>query len=131
MILNVRLTWLWAAIIGLSTVGAGLVAFVFPQTLLRPVIIMWFLFFCPGMTIVRFFRLTEAAIVWTLALALSFAIDALVASVLLYGGWWSPERILTILLIFCFCGAIVQCFTLRSTPMVPTKGTDGGRPAAL
>jgi hypothetical protein len=102
------LNWLWPLIIIFSAAGAGLVTFVFPATVLRPALVMWFLFVCPGMAVVRFFRLAETAIEWTLALALSFAIDACIAAIFLYAGKWSPSRILGVLIGFCLFGALIQ-----------------------
>ncbi len=86
-----RLPWLWPAIIVLSTVATCLVTFVITDIAVRPFIVLWFLFVCPGMALVRFFRLEELVVEWILALALSFAIDAIVAGILLYAGRWSPN----------------------------------------
>jgi hypothetical protein len=108
------LPWFWPAIIVLSATAVGLVTFVFPGTAVRPALVMWFLFVCPGMTVVRFLRLAEAVIEWMLALALSFAIDACVACILLYAGWWSPERVLSILIGFCLVGVMVQLAAMYS-----------------
>jgi len=109
--------WLWPTIIILSAVAAGLVNFAFTDTALRPIVVFWFLFVCPGMVLVRFLRLNEPIVEWTLALALSFAIDAIVAGILLYAGRWSPTGILSILIGLSLCGAIVQLAT--STIFVP------------
>jgi hypothetical protein len=103
---------LWPIIIILSAGAAGLVNFVFPDMALRPVIVFWFLFICPGMVLVRFLRLKEPVVEWTLAVALSFAIDAILAAIQLYAGRWSPAGTLSILMILCLCGAIVQLATL-------------------
>lgn len=107
--------WVWPTTIVLSTIAAGLVTFVFPGTMLRPALLMWFLFVCPGMTVVRFFRLSETVIEWTLALALSFAIDSFIAGILLYAGWWSPPRILSILIVFCDIGVMIQFVVMYSS----------------
>jgi hypothetical protein len=124
------LKWVWPTTIVLSAIAAGLVTFVFPGTMLRPALVMWFLFVCPGMTAVRFFRLSETVIEWTLALALSFAIDAFIAGILLYAGWWSPPRILSILIVFCDIGVMIQlvviysgsaAFTLKRKHIAPSK----------
>jgi len=103
-----RLLWLGPAIIILSTVAAGLVTFVVIDTAVRPFIVLWFLFVCPGMALVRFFRLEELVVEWILALALSFAVDAIVAGVLLYAGRWSPTATLEILMGISLGGAILQ-----------------------
>jgi len=103
-----RLLWLWPAIIILSTVAAGLVAFVVTDTAVRPFILLWFLFVCPGMALVRFFRLEELVVEWILALAFSFAVDAIVAGVLLYAGRWSPTATLGIVMGISLGGTILQ-----------------------
>jgi predicted nucleotidyltransferase len=103
-----RLTWLWPAIIILSTIAAGLIAFVITDTAVRPIIILWFLFVCPGMALVGFFHLEELAVKWILALALSFAVDAIVAGILLYTGRWSPTGTLEILMGISLGGAVLQ-----------------------
>ncbi len=101
----------WPIIIMLSAIAAGLVNFVFTDVVVRPAIALWFLFFCPGMVLVRFLRLKDPVIEWTLALALSLSIDALVAGIQLYTGKWSPAGTLDILIGLSLCGAIVQLAT--------------------
>ncbi len=99
---------LWPAIIILSIVAAGLITFVVTDTAVRPFIVLWFLFVCPGMALVRFFRLGELVVEWILALALSFAVDAIVAGLLLYAGRWSPTATLEILMGISLGGTILQ-----------------------
>jgi hypothetical protein len=103
-----RLSWLWPTIIILSAVAVCLVTFVIPDTPLRPIVVFWFLFVCPGMMVVRFLHLNEPVAEWTLAFALSFSIDALVAGIMLYVGRWSPTGILIILIGFSLNCAILQ-----------------------
>jgi uncharacterized membrane protein len=103
-----QLMWLYPTMIILSIVAASLVTFVFPDMVVRPVLMLWFLFVCPGMTVVRFFPLSEVVIEWLLALALSIAIDAFIAGILLYASWWSPIHIFIVLISFCLIGAMMQ-----------------------
>ena len=105
---SIRLPWLWQAIIILSVFATALFAFLFPATPLRPVIVMWFLFICPGMMLVRFLRLNEPVVEWVLALALSLALDAIVSGIVLYAGKWSPVAILGIIIGLSLVGAIAQ-----------------------
>ncbi len=114
-----RLTWLWPAIIMLSAIAAGLVTFVFPGTVVRPALVMWFLFACPGMTVVCFFRLADIVVEYILAVALSIAIDAFIAGIMLYAGWWSPARILSILMGFCLIGASMQLVVIHTSAAAP------------
>lgn len=100
--------WLWPAIIILSTIATGLVTFVITDTTVRPFIVLWFLCVCPGMALVRFLRLKEPVVECTLAIALSFAVDAMVAGILLYAGRWSPTTTLGILMGISLGGAIMQ-----------------------
>lgn len=109
---------LWPIIIIISAVAASLVNFVFTDIAIRPIIVFWFLAVCPGMVFVRFLRLKEPVVEWTLALALSFSIDALVAGTLLYARMWSPTAIFGILIAFTLGGAIVQLMTRRAGTLV-------------
>ncbi len=102
------ITWLYPTIIILLAIAASLVTFVFPGTIVRPFVLIAFLFFCPGVAVVRFFRLNYMIIEWLLAFTLSVAIDALVAGILLYAGLWSPIHIFIILLGLCLLSAIIQ-----------------------
>jgi len=103
-----RRALLWPAVIFPSALAAGLVNFVIPGAMGRPIIVIWFLFVCPGMVVVRFFGLSEPIAEWTLAIALSLAIDAIVAGIQLYAGLWSPAGTLGILIGFCLVGMIMQ-----------------------
>jgi hypothetical protein len=97
---------LWSAVILLSVLMAGLVNFVFPDITGRPIIVMWFLFVCPGMTLIRFFHLDERVTEWTLGIALSFVLDVMIASIQMYSGHWSPPLTLGILMGICTIGTL-------------------------
>jgi hypothetical protein len=107
-----RLSWLWPLLIIFSALAAGFVTFVIPVTALRPVIVLWFLLICPGMALVRFMPPLASVVEWTLALALSFAIDSIVAGIQLYAGKWSPAATLLILIVISIAAALVQFTTL-------------------
>lgn len=109
-----RSSWLWPIIIILSAGAASLVTFVIPTSPMRPIVVMWFLCICPGMALVRLLRLHEPVVEWTLAVATSFAIDAIVAGIQLYAGRWSPALILEILIALSLAGVIVQLATMHS-----------------
>lgn len=101
-------SWFWSVTILFSAFATAFVTLVIPNIALRPAIVMGFLFTCPGMVPVRFFRLRDRVAEWALAIALSLALDAIIASMQLYAGWWSPTITLSILIGFCVVGAIVQ-----------------------
>jgi hypothetical protein len=116
-----RSSWLWPTIIILSAGAVSLVTFVIPASPMRPIVVMWFLFICPGIALVRLLRLNEPVVDWTLAIALSFTIDAIVAGIQLYAGRWSPTLTLEILIALSLAGVIMQLATMHSeTPCSTT-----------
>jgi hypothetical protein len=108
-----RLPWLWQVIIILSAIATAFVTFVFPDTPLRPIVVMWFLLFCPGMMLVGFLRLNQVVVEWMLALALSLSVDGIVSGIVLYTGLWSPAAILNIIICLTLVGAITQLAMLN------------------
>lgn len=100
--------WVWPVIIICSTIIAGCVYSMGRHIVLQPILMMWFLFVCPGMTLIRFLRLHEPVVEWTLALAVSFSIDAILAGIQMYAGLWSPAGTLAILIGLCLGGSLVQ-----------------------
>jgi hypothetical protein len=109
--------WFWPIIILLSAIAAGVVAITLPGTVLCLVVMLWFLLLCPGLMVVRYLNLKEEVAVWTLALALSIAIDAIVASIALYAGAWSPPSILYTLITICVIGVIGQFILAQLGPI--------------
>ena len=99
---------IWPVVIILSALVANLVNFVFPDLVGRPIVVMWFLCVCPGMMLIRFFQLKEPVTEWTLAIALSLAIDAAVAGIQIYSGRWSPPITLVIIMGICIIGVLTQ-----------------------
>lgn len=104
----VQLHWWRPPMIIFSAIATSFAAFGHLGAVLSSFIVTWFLFVCPGLVIVHFLHLHEFIVEYVLALALSLAIDAMVAAFLLYVGWWSPTAILNILVSFCLLGAIIQ-----------------------
>lgn len=101
----------WSAIIIFSAAAAGVLALVPAAAAVRPAIVLWFLFVCPGMMLVRFLSLHEPLLEWVLAVALSLAVDTIIATILLYAGWWSPPIVFAILLSLTVGGTLVQELT--------------------
>lgn len=111
--MKMRLPWLWPVIIFLSALAACIVTYVIPHAQIRAVIVMSFLFICPGMALVRFLRLNDIVTEWILAFSLSFALDAIVGGVFLYTGHWSLSGILITVLAISLIGATGQLLILH------------------
>ena len=102
-----KLVSLWTLIIVLSAGAAGLVT-VGAGGPVRVVVVIWFLLVCPGMTLVRGFRLDEPLLEWVLAVVLSLVVDSIVGGVLLYCGRWSSSSAFAVLIGFSIGGALIQ-----------------------
>jgi hypothetical protein len=93
----------------------------------RPVIVLGFLIICPGMAWTRLLRLADPLVEWTLAVALSLAIAAVVAAVMVYGGVWNPGLGLLFIAGITLVGALLQ--VLRG-PRVRATERRAGLPGA-
>lgn len=112
-----RSHWLWPIVIVASAIGTGLVTFGNIQSPIRFVIAWWFLFVCPGMSFVRLLHLHDRVAEWSLAIALSFTLDALTAGAMIYSGTWSPPIGLAVLIGLCVIGVILQIKPLYDRPL--------------
>lgn len=74
----------------------------------RSLISLSFLLLAPGLAVARLLRLDDRLMQLSLALALSLALDALVATLLLYANAWSVESIFFILAYLTFVTALVD-----------------------
>src|SRR5579864_1964787 len=107
---------LWPSIIVILAIGAGLLMFSESSSPVRPVITLGFLLVCPGMSMVRLLHIHDPLTELTLAIALSLAIDAIVAAIMLYAASWSPLRSLVVLIGISIGGAIIQVVAAYNRP---------------
>ena len=105
--------WIWPSLIVLSAGVAGVLAFTNSVFGLRPLFAMWFLLVCPGMAFVQLLPIKQTAEQWTLAIALSLALDAFVAAILVYAHIWSPNVALMILIAASLFGVSLQILPER------------------
>jgi len=110
---RMRSPWLWPATIVLSAASIALVVFAGVATPARPFIALWFLLLCPGMALVRLLRVGGVATELSLAIALSLALDTLVAGVMIYTGTWAPTAGLIVLIAISVAGAALQVSSSR------------------
>lgn len=100
----------WTAIILLSSLLAWFVVFVNFGGLFQYGVVIWFLGVCPGMAIIRYLRLHEPLVEWTLAVALSFTIDAIVGGLAVIFGVWSSAGCFSIVLVVTALAALLSEF---------------------
>lgn len=113
--------WLWPLIItGSAVAAAGMTlipALANLSTGLRLCVLIWFLGVCPGMAFVRLLRLSSANSEWMVAIALSLALNTLMAEFMLYIGRWSPQDIMALLINLSLIGVLLQLLLLRQAPL--------------
>jgi uncharacterized membrane protein len=98
-----------------SAILVALVAFVFPLAPVRPVLVVPFLLICPGMALIRRFRLAEWWVELILAIAVSVAIDTLLATAMAYAGVWSPRLLLGVLVCLSLIAGIEELIRRLAT----------------
>jgi O-antigen/teichoic acid export membrane protein len=72
----------------------------------RPLLTIGFLLFCPGMAFIQLLQFKDLVQELVLAVALSLALDLLVAAAILYAGLWSPTLIMLILVGLSIIGVL-------------------------
>jgi hypothetical protein len=108
--------WLWPAMLAFSAGGAGVLGLADVHTPARATMTLWFLLVCPGMAYVRLLRVRSYLYTWSLAVALSLALDSLVAETMLYVGVWSPTWGLAILIGLSLVGLALELARSASVP---------------
>jgi hypothetical protein len=110
---TIRREWLWPTAIIIWAAGASFFVFGGIESPLRSLVVPSFLFVCPGMAFVRLLKIEEPVAELTLAVALSLALDALVAGTMLYAGMWSPRWGFVLLICASAAGAVLQIARAR------------------
>ena len=103
-----RAFWLWPIIIIVSAMSTGFLVFTGNESPVRAVLAFWFLLICPGMALVRFLCISDGFAELSIAIALSIAIDTIVAGTMLYAGAWSTSVTLLLLIYISVGGAVIQ-----------------------
>lgn len=70
-------------------------------TPVQPVVVGIFLLLVPGAAVILGLSTPSVAAWITAAVSASIALDILVATALLYAGWWTPVRVLVVLSAVC------------------------------
>jgi len=91
-----------------SVLALGAVLIAGAESPLRTLLAVWFLLVCPGLALAPLVRLSDALGTATVAIALSIALDMIVAAALLYAGVWSPVAAFMILATITLAGAARQ-----------------------
>lgn len=102
------LPWLWLFVVPISVAMVIFFTFITPGTPLQGIAILWFVAFCPGMSLVPLFKLNHFIIEATLIVAMSLSIDAIVVVIFLYSKHWSPPTALWVLITLSLIGSLLQ-----------------------
>ncbi len=82
---------------------------------LAPILALWFLLVCPGVSYVRLLRLGEPLTEFLLTVAFSVSIGALASLALLAGQVWTPGRTLLVVVGIAVVGAGIDAYRVVAT----------------
>ena len=106
-------TFFLPGLIILTSLLTGVLYLADEPSLVRTLIALAFLLFCPGMAIVPLLRLRSLDLALPVGLGLSLVLDTLVAAVSLYLRAWQPGTVLFILIGCALSGAAIQLWQVQ------------------
>ncbi len=115
-----RSNW-WSLIIILSAIALTLVIVANAGAPVRPLLAFWFLLVCPGMAFIQLMHIEERLIELVLAIALSIALDTVVAEIMALNKIWSFKGGLFVLICLSLLGAAIQIMQALSRLPSPTR----------
>ena len=126
-----RVSWGWLVVASASAMSAAVANLGPVEWSARPIITLWFLLVGPGLPLVCLLRVEGFVTRWTLAVALSLALDTGVAELLLYSGWWAPGLGLRLLIGFSIAGTLLAAMlalkrAVRPEPLAVRLGRGSG-----
>jgi hypothetical protein len=95
-------------VIAAAALSTGLLFVVDADARVRAIVAIAFLIIGPGLALVRLLRFGDPLIEMTLAVAVSLALETVIATALLTNGRWSPGAALTIVILVTMAGIILQ-----------------------
>src|SRR5215210_3165247 len=108
----------WAAILPASALVAVGFLIADIHSPLRPVVILWFLFICPGMAVVRLLALQDSLSELMLAVVISVTLTTGTALAMVYTALWSPR--LGVILLAAFTLAATYLPLVARLPVIET-----------
>ena len=123
-ILRNRSELAWPVTILVSALLVDLAVLLNFPFILRYPLVFWFLLVCPGMAFMPLLELDDGLAEWVLAIALSLAIDLVLALVMVYTGWWQYAWGLLILIMLCLVGISLQ--VKKIPPPIDNDGSTSG-----
>lgn len=101
----------WPAVALASAALACLLVVIGGGSVVRSAAVLWFVLVCPGLAVVRVARLDDRLAEAALAVAASLAIAGVASGALMYARWWSPPRVLAVLVAVTVAGVAVEART--------------------
>jgi hypothetical protein len=119
-----------ALILGVTLVTA-FASIIEAPSALRLILLLGFLTFLPGLSLVAFFPPRDMVSAVAFAVGVSLALDLLVVTASLYGGAWSPATLLVVLLAVTFIASGAQLARVSGLLPWPSMLETLGRPGRL
>ncbi|MCL5256795.1 MAG: DUF1616 domain-containing protein [Chloroflexi bacterium] len=112
----------WTLVIAASAAAMGIAIYGNMPVPVRLLAAACFLPFCPGMAIVRLLKIEDGVAELAVAIALSIAIETIVAMALVYARLWSPNLVLAIIIGITVAGTVAQWVRRPVPPKQPSDG---------
>ena len=109
--MNKAPVWAWPVIVMLSVAVAVLARVTPIGDAGRAIAEGWFLLVCPGIALVPLLQLDDLLTQYSMVVVVSLALDALIPTILLISGVWSPTLALSVLICVSLVGAAIQLAT--------------------
>jgi CBS-domain-containing membrane protein len=94
-------------------VAATVLVFAVPGSTARPYVVLVFALVCPGLAVVRLFRLDDPLLELAIAIAVSIGVELMVSTAMVYLGLWSPKTLFTALVCVSIGGAAAELARAR------------------
>lgn len=98
----------WAYFVLIASAVTILMVLLNSPSVARAMIVFGFLLFVPGWSFIRILRMDNPIIEWTLAIALSLALNTLVAMILIYTNAWSAQLGVIVLVGISLIGSMIN-----------------------
>ena len=112
-----------AAVTTVSAVAAVAAVLADVGAPVQPVLVLWFVLVCPGMAFVGLIRPASPVFALALSIAVSCALAALVAQLMLFAGVWSPITGLVVLALLTAVVAGTEMLVDRRAARASAYGT--------
>lgn len=99
---------IWPYLITALAAGAAALVILDVTTVIRPAVVLAFLLVCPGMALIRLLRVGEPLPELLLAIVVSLALAAVLATISIYAGVWNPPLVFGLIAVITLAAVVAD-----------------------